>query len=337
MHGAGRCSTSRIARRRRRSAPSDSSTTALRDGHPLPGTARGPTQDLSGPEWVLRKSRYACAWATALAREASIASDTVLVYADETFAHIGHSRTHTLVRMADRTQYMQPRRGNPKAVQRSGVGRGRLHIVVHAMTRDGLLVGTDAASQPLRPTEAHAGAVATAEKVWLSNKDYETDDYHSHFDADMFINWVETRLLPAFRNRYPSKRMILVIDNSSTHRAMPPGFLRPSTATKAKAVEFLTARGVKGIWSTPADGGARVFLPPKYWARNSPHGPSKEECIEALKDFYSNSDHAQWAAARLEQLLVREVWRRTTVDGVTVLIAACVCAVSARSHPGDGL
>lgn len=270
-------------------------------------TSRTATQDLSGPEWCQRRAKYACAWARALARERDPDGGTVLVYSDETFAHMGHSRHHTLVNMSDCKQYRTPRRSAPKAVHRSGISKGRLHIVVHAMTADGLLVGTGDDGKPLRPEEDHVGPVATAEKVWLSNKSSETDDYHVHYDGDMCVRWCETRLFPAFRQKYPGKRMVLIVDNSATHRAMGADFLRPSKASKQQITEFLSARGVKGIWSSAADGAQRVYLPPKQWNLNYPAGPSKRECVEALKDFYADPLNAQWCTSRLEQLFVREV------------------------------
>lgn len=274
-------------------------------------TARSATQDLTGPEWVTRKSRYAVAWARALARESATNSDTVLVYSDETFAHTGHARGRTLVNLNDPKQIVRPRRSAPKAVLRSGVGKGRLHIIVHACTRDGLLVGRDEKGEPLRPDEDHAGAVATAEKVWLSNKATETCDYHQHYDSEMCINYCKTRLFPAFRSKYPGKRMVFIIDNSATHRAMPPDFLRPSSSSKGDAVAFLRARGVRGIWSTQAKsakGAARVYLPPEVWEFKHPKGPSKPEVVEALRDFYCDPANAQFAQSRLERLFVDEVF-----------------------------
>ena len=40
-------------------------------------------------------------------------------------------------------------------------------------------------------------------------------DYHDNMDGDMFMKWVEERLVPTVRAKYPGKAVYLVMDNVS--------------------------------------------------------------------------------------------------------------------------
>lgn len=52
-------------------------------------------------------------------------------------------------------------------------------------------------------------------------------DCHKHMDADVFISWVENRLVPAFKERYKGQKMILILDNALHHHDMPDDWHSP--------------------------------------------------------------------------------------------------------------
>ena len=42
-------------------------------------------------------------------------------------------------------------------------------------------------------------------------------DYHDNMNSDMFMKWVEQRLVPTFEAQFPGKKMILIADNAPYH------------------------------------------------------------------------------------------------------------------------
>ena len=112
-------------------------------------------------------------------------------------------------------------------------------IIVHAITKDGLLYFGEeniriwwkdallwksekkASAELIYP----AGTKGTPEKGCPTR-----GDYHLNMDGEMFESWVKQRLIPAFEKKYPSKKMVLVLDNASYHHSGRQFFEK--TATK---------------------------------------------------------------------------------------------------------
>ena len=67
------------------------------------------------------------------------------------------------------------------------------------------------------------------------NKDTGLDlkDYHNSMDGPSFLNWVDKRLLPSFKAKYPGKQMVLVLDNASYHHSARKGGLNLALYNKA--------------------------------------------------------------------------------------------------------
>ncbi len=42
-------------------------------------------------------------------------------------------------------------------------------------------------------------------------------------DGTMFMKWVDIRLIPAFKAKYPGKTMILILDNAPYHHETTDG------------------------------------------------------------------------------------------------------------------
>jgi hypothetical protein len=56
----------------------------------------------------------------------------------------------------------------------------------------------------------------TSETIWKAN--ISTGDYHNNMNTENFMNWAVNRFLPTFKQLYPDKVMILIIDNAPYHR-----------------------------------------------------------------------------------------------------------------------
>ena len=155
----------------------------------------------------------------------------IVVYMDESYVHDRH---------CSKTLWYSKSSPTLNQVQGDDTGGHRL-MIVHAMTRDGML------EQP--------GAVATnllSERVPTAELIFETlgasdDDYHTAMDGERFLLWLNNRLLPAFHARYPGQRMQLVLDNAPYHTIRGPDWLTPSQMTVTQCVSFLTTHGVSSI------------------------------------------------------------------------------------------
>ena len=104
---------------------------------------------------------------------------------------------------------------------------------MHAITEDGPLVERDDAGIPIddfvwngdtpHPGEQDTGGKTMCEVLWLAQS--HTGDYHDNMNSDMFMQWIETRLLPVFEKTYPGKVMVLVANNAPYHHKRRIGSL----------------------------------------------------------------------------------------------------------------
>lgn len=252
--------------------------------------------------WRQREVLFLRAYAKAL--DLQRRGTAVLVYLDESFIHVGHRRGSTLVDSTVQGATVKPHRSGLKAVVHSGTGRGRMLIILHAITKDGLLCTRNADGSYWRVKEGAVGPQPSAERVWASGGK-GTDDYHASMDGEMFELWVQQQLLPTFRAVYPGKRCILVMDNAPSHRRWREDHYNPLTASKTVCTQILNANGVMNL-DVDRDG-QRVTFPSTRWHVRAPHGPSGEEL-----------------QLRLQRLYQMKPWlNRTRVDDI---LTSAVCA-----------
>ena len=172
--------------------------------------------------------------------------DVVLVYTDESYCHTctNHSDSHS----------WHLNTGNPN--RNKSCSRGRRLIFLHAITKDGPLCEVDPATG--RPVDnikwnkdtPHADDVEitdevllTAENIWLATS--TTGDYHDNMRSDIFLKWVNERLIPTFKRVYPGHKMCLVLDNAPYHHKREIGTLQG--ISKSKIIELMIEDAVKEI------------------------------------------------------------------------------------------
>src|SRR3972149_5317667 len=93
----------------------------------------------------------------------------VVVWFDESYCHTHHKRNGTVVDMNDKKQFVERRRAAPAAATHVSSG-GTLFILMHAATRDGLLVSRDGDGKPIKVSE-------------------DNGDYHRHITSDAICQW----------------------------------------------------------------------------------------------------------------------------------------------------
>jgi hypothetical protein len=297
------------------------------------GVRSGPVVDLQSDYWCRQRERYIMEYAAA--REAELKGDSVIVFVDQSFVNLRHRRTQTVADLNDTSYVARPHRSGPKAVLRTGIGRGQLLIISHAITRDGLLARLGPDGQMDRPQFAYDPTAVSAELIYESGKEH--DDYHAHFNNFTFLNWVQKQLFPAFNAKYQGKRMVLVLDNSGNQSAVRSDYVKPA-ASKQELHDVLVANGVteltvqrrldNGKSSRRALTSSFVMLPrvlpSDMWMHRAPDGASAEELTAAVRDLYKQKPHLTWS--QLEVIVNA---------GVSCIAHARGIAVSVRSNTSE--
>ena len=290
----------------------------LRCGKVVPRQVFGAAHTALRAEFVIKM---------ATAFEDERAGTGIVIWMDESYVHQHHRRFGTVVDMDDPTQWAARRRAAPAAAGRA-VSKGKLHIVVHGITSDGLLVARGADGKRIEPPSQAAAAAApaaTAEWIWLSDPANTSADYHEHFSADTMCQWSRHRMFVAARAVYPGRRIWCVLDGSENHIAKPDDFLSADTCTKSAAVQFLLDHS-NYTTIRPVRDGVPLRFARRVWNKNANSanpkrgGPSEDEVRATLTDFYAANP--QYTRSRLHVVFDEEVCSGGNVR--------CACADSRR-------
>ena len=197
--------------------------------------------------------------------------------------------------------------------------RGRL-IIFHAITKDGLLtharseddgnlnISTTNAEyvyhivpqKTTQPTNKRSAALATVitpcedSVSTLKDKKDDKEDYHGNIGTEMWMTWLENRLIPAFKSKYPHHKMILVMDNASYHNAHEDGWVTPSAMNKEQLVKAFDKYGIDSITVDREEvvGGVRVTHPHTFAkdafraTKGGKSSPTVAELKKALSAYY---------------------------------------------------
>lgn len=222
-----------------------------------------------------RIRQFIIEYAEALAEEQ--AGRAVIVYTDESFIHQHHSCQLGWVRV-----------GDPSVV---GDSDGKRLILLHAMTDSGLLAVPEAAGTNWMSEVAETCEVAF-EEVYEDGQD--DSDYHNTMNGAKFNAWLQNRLLPTFAALYPGKKMILVMDNASYHKARDESWVSSSKQqTKAELADILIGQDVTHLLTKD---GRRV----ESHLFNSSHC-TKDDLQAAINTWLNQ--HPDWNQYIPEQLL----------------------------------
>ena len=159
-----------------------------------------------------------------------------------------------------------------------GDNRGKRIIIIHAMTKDGLLEVEGVEPSNIL-TELYHSCALIFDEVCVDG--ITPADYHNTINGEKFIGWIQQRLLPTFSKKYPGKKMYLVLDNAKYHHHRGPDWFAPATKTKGQLADFLRQRSVCNI---TADGGRTI--PSSNFsadARGKAGGPTVAQLKEAVK------------------------------------------------------
>ena len=76
-------------------------------------------------------------------------------------------------------------------------------------------------------------------------------DYHANMDGDMFMKWINERLVPTITRRFPDKKVYLVMDNAPYHHGRSEDCFFATGKTKEVIQEKLQELGARNITVHP--------------------------------------------------------------------------------------
>jgi transposase len=175
--------------------------------------------------------------------------DAVIVYMDESYVY-SHHCTASFWHHVSNSSTSNDVRGDNK---------GKRLIIMHAMTKDGMLEVNGVEPSNILTELYHSCALIFNE---VCVDDITPADYHDTINGEKFIGWIQQRLLPTFKKVHLDKKMVLVLDNAKYHHHRGPDWFSPSTKKKGQLADFLRQRDVPSI--TTDDG--RVIPASKFSA-----------------------------------------------------------------------
>lgn len=292
-----------------------------------------PAIDFADGYWVGQFERYVVQWAQGLEDERN--GTAVCVYTDQSFCHQRHGRWQTVVDASDPNQIVTPHKSGPRASVPTGGEKGKLVIIVHAITRDGLVAERAEDGSLYRPPferKYDCGGIKPSAELIYPVGQPPSDDYHDSLNGASFIAWVMLRLFPAFWRQFGHQRMYLVLDNCKVHNTRPPGFVPASKSqTKAKLAGVLRAHGVQYVDAENAKGKYKC-LAKNFDATMKAGGCTNHYLLEGLKKLYH--DRPELCFSQLQTFFRSGVSARMLLHVLehVLTFVACACAVFRSSH-----
>lgn len=146
--------------------------------------------------------------------------DTVIVYTDESYVNANHSSSYT---------WFAPSSTQSNNVKRPS-GRGKRLIILHAISAHGPVVTRQRNKRPITSIDNIDEKCLSAELIFEAVE--HDGDYHKCMNGDIYIKWLENRLIPTFKKLFPKKKMALVLDNASYHHVKGESWISPSSMKK---------------------------------------------------------------------------------------------------------
>ena len=179
------------------------------------------------------------------------AGESVLVYMDETYCHQHHMPSKAWQEDEDAEGAVRCDRVR---------SRGKMFIILHAASKDGLLFKCDRNGQRPEPGEWQSGRVLNCEMIYQSKK--AKGDYHENMNGTMFCRWLKQRLFPTFKALYGRRKLILVLDNAPYHHVRPDDCFFASQENKTAIQNQLERLHKTTIKVLPFEGDEAQIAPP---------------------------------------------------------------------------
>jgi hypothetical protein len=157
----------------------------------------------------------------------------IIVYMDESYIHAHHC-----------SQFLWHSLSSATRNEVRGDSKGKRIIIMHAMTKDGLLEVEGVEPSNIL-TELYHSCALIFDEVCVDG--ISPADYHDTINGEKFVGWMQQRLFPTVQRLHPGKKMYLVLDNAKYHHHRGPDWFSPSAKKKGQLADFLRQRSVPNI------------------------------------------------------------------------------------------
>ena len=187
----------------------------------------------------------------------------VISRTDESYIHTQH-----------RNRFLWADESDPEGTHvRGAPSKGKRLILLHAMTREGLLTVPRCGRAIAAPSNVVSDEALGCELIFEGLVDSE--DYHKNMDGTVFMQWVVNRLIPTFKRRFPGKKLILVLDNAAYHHPRGPDWVNPNKMKKGELAAWIVEHLPDGeLIRVQEDGRERVFGKAALFSHASKYAPT---------------------------------------------------------------
>jgi transposase len=222
------------------------------------------------------------------ALQAQQRGECIIVYTDESYINSNHSSSRT---------WYSPLSSTANEVKRS-IGKGKRLILLHALSKDGLLV-LHRNNQPVLASSNIDEEKFSAELVFEAVE--HDGDYHKNMHGDIFLAWLLNRLFPTFQRLYPGKKLVLVLDNATYHHARGEDFINPNEMDKTQIAYKLVEFGIREINIARGSNGAmKRFGQASFYQRGGKWAPTLDEMKRELKRYLAL--HPEYQQTEVQKL-----------------------------------
>lgn len=185
-------------------------------------------------------------------------------------------------------------------------GKGTRVIILHAITKDGLLCETDDRGNYMhqdkvwepKVTPAETEEVANAGWLWRCKKQ-GVKDYHDNMNDEAYMWWIKNRCVPAFRKKYQTydaasgkwtgPKMVLVLDNASYHHVVSEEGLDVKSMSREEIIAFCTENHIPAL-KVSTGGDPFDLTVEKMVKTKTQGGANMPELRDALKKYVKASE-----------------------------------------------
>jgi hypothetical protein len=195
----------------------------------------------------------------------------VIGYTDESYLHTAHAN-----------QYCWYSPSSPSRNEvRASPSKGKRLILLHVMTQHGLLTTPRRGRAAAAPSNVVSDEDFTCELIFEGLVDSE--DYHKNMNGQIFMQWVNNRLIPTFQRRFPGKKLILVLDNAAYHHPRGDDWVNPNKMNKLELAAWISDR-VDHI-TVIRDGVSKYFGKAALFQNKSNYAPTADEMRAWVKQY----------------------------------------------------